>query len=225
MFGLSLIKIRLSALLASFAVTKTDEELAENRTESHALSFAPFLGVTKANSFAYNGDVAVIINNYETRTTHLPKNFAPVEVAENFQNWFPFESLEPMAELLKRKSLEAEMKDAAVCCREGEDEAPLVLAFSQKQEIPAKVDTPPDNLDIIKVIDKLQIDKNSATTAFTVNVRDMSRVCDYLKKVGDDFIEIKITNDGKTMIFTSSVRNEPVPQVACYLKIRWGNHF
>lgn len=224
MFGLSVIKIRLSALLADVAVRKSADELAKNRTKSTFLHYAPFLGITRKKCFAFNGDVAVVVNNYERQVTHLPDAFEPAQVAENTANWFSFDSLTNLTNLLKKKSLEDEMRDASVCQKEGENEN-LLLAFNQKEEIPVKVDTPPDKLDIIKVIETLQIEKQTATTTFTVNVKDMSRVCDYLKRVGDDFVEIKISNDGKTMIFTSKVLQEHAPQVECYLKIRWGNQF
>ena len=230
MLGFAILKIRLAALLAETAVKKSTDEITRNRTGSTFMHFAKVLGITKDQSFAYNGDVAVVVNNYETRVTHLPDDYVAGELAAAGQQaWFGFESLEPLAKLLKSKGLEEQMFDASLCETGGTDAAESeklrLLAFNHKQSLPAKNEPAPDRLEVGKVIGNLRKIKQEAQTTFTVNIRDLSRICDYLKKVGDDLVELKIANDGKIMIFTSKTLEEKEPHVECYLKIKWGNLF
>lgn len=222
MLGLKILKIKLAALLARIAVQKSAEEITKNKTRSPFLHFAKALGVTKTESFAYNGDVAVIVDNYETRVTHLPDDFKEIELDEQAQLWFDFEQLQPLTGLLKGKALEEQMYDASLVA---DDRAMQLLAFNRKQSLTANTETEPDRLEIRKIIQKLRSDKKEAETSFSVNIRDLSRVCDYLKKVGDDFVELKIANDGKMLIFTSKTLEEKEPHVECYLKIKWGKLF
>ena len=117
------------------------------------------------------------------------------------------------------------MQDASVCEKEDASGAPKLLAFNRKQSLTANTETEPDRLEIFKLIENLRNVKSEAQTAFSVNIRDLSRICDYLKKVGDDFVELKIANDGKMLIFTSKSSEDKEPRVECYLKILWGKLF
>lgn len=222
MLGLEVIKVRIAALLASVAVKKSTEEVTKNKTGSPSLHVAKALGINSDYALAYNGDVAVVVDNYESPMTHLPDGYVAAEIESDTDFWFSFNSLEPLAKLLGSKNLEMQMQDANVCLKNEESGQLQLLAFNHKQALAAGTDIVEVPPNISKIVSNLKKHKQESQAAFQVNVRDLSRICDLLKKVGDDFVEVKISNDGKMLIFTSKSVEEKEPHVECYLKITWG---